>query len=348
MIVDRTKQPDWRSRMSSLGFGAAAIGNLYAAIPEHSAIEAIGAALSAGIRYFDTAPYYGFGLSERRLGAALAQFDAADEVVLSTKVGRRLVPLNPQQSRGARHGFVDAEPFEPVFDYSYHGVMESFEQSLERLGRSHVDILLAHDLGTVTHGDLHPTYFRQFMEGGYLAMRELRDAGRVSAIGLGVNEWEVCEEAMREAEFDVFLLAGRYTLLDQTSLASFFPRCEERHIPVIIGAPFNSGALITGTRRDGPVYFNYEAAPNWVIERLRQLELACTEFDIPLAAAALQFPLAHPQVVSVIPGLANREQVHATVTSLRTGIPAQFWQLLRAQGLLPPAAPLPIPGAACK
>jgi len=348
MIVDRTKQPDWRSRMSTLGFGAAAIGNLYAAIPEPLAIEAVSAALNAGIRYFDTAPYYGFGLSERRLGAALAQFGAADEVVLSTKVGRRLIPLNPQQSRGSRHGFVDAEPFEPVFDYSYRGVMESFEQSLERLGRSHVDILLAHDLGTVTHGDLHPTYFRQFMEGGYLAMRELRDAGRVSAIGLGVNEWEVCEEAMREAEFDVFLLAGRYTLLDQTSLASFFPRCEERHIPVIIGAPFNSGALITGTRRDGPVYFNYAAAPNWVIERLRQLELDCTEFDIPLAAAALQFPLAHPCVVSVIPGLANREQVHATVASLRTGIPAQFWQLLRAQGLLPPAAPLPIPGAALR
>jgi D-threo-aldose 1-dehydrogenase len=345
MIGDSTKPAGWRARISTLGFGAAAIGNLYAAIPNDSAIEAIGAALAAGIRYFDTAPYYGFGLSERRLGAALAEFHAADEVVLSTKVGRRLVRVQGEPPRGSRHGFVDAEPFEPVFDYSYHGVMESFEQSLERLGRSHVDVLLAHDLGTVTHGDLHPKYFRQFMDGGYLAMRELRDAGRVSAIGLGVNEWEVCEEALREAEFDVFLLAGRYTLLDQTSLSSFLPLCAERHIPVIIGAPFNSGALITGTRRDGPVYFNYEAAPDWVIDRLRQLELDCTEFDIPLAAAALQFPLAHPQVVSVIPGLASRQQVEATVESLRTGIPPQFWQLLRAQGLLPPAAPLPTFGA---
>jgi D-threo-aldose 1-dehydrogenase len=345
MIGDNMNPASWRARMSTLGFGAAAIGNLYAAIPTHSAIEAIGAALTAGIRYFDTAPYYGFGLSERRLGAALAEFDAADEVVLSTKVGRRLVRVKGEPSKGSRHGFVDAEPFEPVFDYSYHGVMESFEQSLERLGRSRVDVLLAHDLGTVTHGDLHPKYFREFMEGGYRAMRELRDAGRVSAIGLGVNEWEVCEEALREAEFDVFLLAGRYTLLDQTSLLSFLPLCAERHIPVIIGAPFNSGALITGTRRDGPVYFNYEAAPNWVIERLRQLELDCTQFDIPLAAAALQFPLAHPQVVSVIPGLASRQQVEATVESLRTGIPPQFWQLLRAQGLLPPAAPLPTFGA---
>jgi D-threo-aldose 1-dehydrogenase len=331
--------------MSTLGFGAAAIGNLYAAIPNHSAIEAIGAALSAGIRYFDTAPYYGFGLSERRLGAALAEFDAGEEVVLSTKVGRRLVRIKGEPPRGSRHGFVDAEPFEPVFDYSYRGVMESFEQSLERLGRSRVDVLLAHDLGTATHGDLHPQYFREFMEGGYLAMRELRDAGKVSAIGLGVNEWEVCEEALQEGEFDVFLLAGRYTLLDQSSLSSFLPLCAERHIPVIIGAPFNSGALITGTRRDGPVYFNYEAAPNWVIERLRQLELDCTQFDIPLAAAALQFPLAHPQVVSVIPGLASRQQVQATVESLRTGIPPEFWERLRLQGLLPPAAPLPTFGA---
>jgi D-threo-aldose 1-dehydrogenase len=340
-MSDGTTQPGWRTRLSTLGFGAAAIGNLYAAVPEQSAIEAIGAALNAGIRYVDTAPYYGFGLSERRLGAALAQSDVADEVVLSTKVGRRLVRLNTGESRGSRHGFVDAEPFEPVFDYSYGGVMESFEQSLERLGRSRVDILLAHDLGRMTHGDLHPTYFRQFMEGGYRAMRELRDAGRVSAIGLGVNEWEICEEVLREADFDVFLLAGRYTLLDQTSLLSFLPLCEERRIPVIIGAPFNSGALITGTRAGGPVYFNYEVAPNWVIDRLRQLESLCAEFAVPLAAAALQFPLAHPQVVSVIPGMASSEQVNITVESLRSAIPPQFWQHLRAEGLLPSAAPLP-------
>lgn len=343
-MSNSTDQAGWRTRVSTLGFGAAAIGNLYAAIPERSAIEAIHAALNAGIRYLDTAPYYGFGLSERRLGTALAEFDAAHEAVLSTKVGRRLVKLNSETATGSRHGFVDAEPFEPVFDYSYRGIMESFEQSLQRLGRSRVDILLAHDLGRMTHGDLHTTYLRQFMEGGYLAMRELKEAGMVSAIGLGVNEWEVCEEVLREAEFDVFLLAGRYTLLDQTSLNSFLPLCEERRIPVIIGAPYNSGALVNGTRGGGPVNFNYAAAPERVIERLRRLEAVCTEFAVPLAAAALQFPLAHPQVVSVIPGMANQDQVNATLELLRTRIPPQFWQVLRAQGLLPTTAPVPISG----
>ena len=347
----------WRSRLPTFGFGAAAIGNLYAAVPEEDAMETVRAALNAGIRYFDTAPFYGFGLSERRLGAALAQSAVADEVVLSTKVGRRLVASSQHEARGARHGFVDAEPFEPVFDYSYGGVMESFEQSLARLGRSRVDLLLAHDLGRVTHGDLHPTYYRQFMEGGYRAMRELKDAGRVSAIGLGVNEWEICEEALRDADFDVFLLAGRYTLLDQTSLLSFLPLCEARDIPVIIGAPFNSGALITGTRSTpkptwaqrptagsasvteapGPAASTVTAdAPPSASARLR------AEFAIPLAAAALQFPLAHPQVVSVIPGMAGGEQVDATVESMRLPIPTQFWQLLRARGLLPLSAPLPI------
>jgi len=344
MMGSGTNQADWRSRISTLGFGAAAIGNLYAAIPEGFAIEAIRTALNAGIRYLDTAPYYGFGLSERRLGAALAEFDAADEVVLSTKVGRRLVKVNPDESTGSRHGFVDADPFEPVFDYSYIGIIESFEQSLKRLGRPRVDILLAHDLGRVTHGALHDKYFRQFMEGGYLAMRELKDAGLVSAIGLGVNEWEVCAEVLRGAEFDVFLLAGRYTLLDQTSLSDFLPLCEARGIPIIVGGPYNSGALVNGTRTGAPVYFNYAPAPDWVIERLRELELVCTEFDVPLAAAALQFPLAHPQVLSVIPGLASHEQVYASLALLRTRIPPQFWQRLHEKGLLPSAAPVPALG----
>jgi len=346
MMGNRKDQAGWCSRVSPLGFGAAAIGNLYAAISERTAIEAVDAALRAGIRFIDTAPYYGFGLSERRVGAALAQFDAADEVVLSTKVGRRLVKLSPATASHSGHGFVDAEPYEPVFDYSYGAVMESFEQSLKRLGRSRVDILLAHDLGRMTHGDLHAGFFRQFMEGGYRAMRELRDAGLVSAIGLGVNEWEVCAEILREAELDVFLLAGRYTLLDQTSLSEFLPVCAQRGIRVIIGAPYNSGALVNGTTSGAPVYFNYALAPPWVVEHLRQLEAICTEFAIPLAAAALQFPLAHPQVLSVIPGMASPHQVQASVDLLRVDIPAQFWHRLRAKGLLPATAPTPLSGEA--
>ena len=325
--------------LPSLGLGAAAIGNLYRPVADADAIDTVAAALESGIAYIDTAPHYGFGLSESRVGAALRALDPDGKAVISTKVGRLLEPI--AEGAAIRHGFAEAAPYEPVFDYGYDAVMRSFEQSRQRLGRRHVDVLLAHDLGRATHGAAHEHHYRTFFEGGYRAMRDLRDAGEVGAIGLGVNEWQICEEAMRDGEFDLFLLAGRYTLLEQSALDSFFPACAARGIEIIIGGPYNSGILAEGTAGPGPYHFDYEPAPESVIERVRRIEAVCAAFTVPLAAAALQFPLAHPQVVSVIPGMAGRAQVAATLRLMRTEIPAAFWTALRREGLLHPDAPTP-------
>ena len=322
-----------RVSLPSLGLGAAAIGNLYRPMTDEDAADTVAAALEAGIAYIDTAPHYGFGLSEKRVGDVLRRLDPGQKIAVSTKVGRLLRPIAGGPS--IRHGFADAEPFEPVFDYSYDAVMRSFEGSCARLGRQHVDLLLAHDLGRVTHGDDHETHYRTFFEGGYRAMRELRDGGAVKAIGLGVNEWQICRQAMRDAEFDLFLLAGRYTLLEQGALVSFLPECAARGISIIIGGPYNSGILAGG------LHFNYEPAPASILETVRQLEAQCEQFGVPMAAAALQFPLAHPQIVSVIPGMAGRHQVEETIRLMNTAIPAGFWSALREAGLLHRDAPTP-------
>jgi D-threo-aldose 1-dehydrogenase len=236
---------------------------------------------------------------------------------------------------------VTPNPVRPVFDYSYDGVMRSYAESLERLGRSRIDILLAHDLGAATHKDRHEHYFRQFFGGGYRAMRELRDSGAVRAIGLGVNEWEVCEQVLDHGDFDCFLLAGRYTLLEQTALDSFLPRCAARGVSLVIGGPYNSGILATGVKGRGPLYYNYEPAPPDIIERVRRIETVCDRFAVPLAAAAMQFPLAHPQVAAVIPGMVNAAEAEAAKANLECAIPPDFWTALRQDGLLHPDAPAP-------
>lgn len=327
------------ARLPRLGFGGAAVGNLYAAVSDTKARTVIDAALAAGVRYFDTAPHYGFGLSEIRHGEALAGRD----VIISTKVGRVLEPVaSPARER---HGFVDAAPFEPVFDYSYDGVMRSFEASLRRLGRDRVDILLAHDLGRDTHGGDHPAHMRAFLDGGYKAMRELKDAGAVEAIGLGVNEQAVCDEALDHADLDVFLLAGRYTLLEQTALDGLLPRCEQRGVKIIVGGPFNSGALVEASG-GGPIHYNYAPAGAAIVARVESLRRVCAVHGVPLAAAALQFPLAHPAVASVIPGMASTAQVADAVAWMETPLPAALWSDLRAGGLLHPDAPTPAARAA--
>jgi D-threo-aldose 1-dehydrogenase len=327
---------DRQSRLTlpPLGFGAGGIGNLYAAMSDDAARETIEAALAAGLAYFDTAPHYGFGLSETRLGEMLPA-----TVKVSTKVGRLLRPAPEADPAGERHGFVGAAPFEPVFDYSYDGVMRSFEASLSRLKRDHVDVLLAHDLGAVTHGADDLARRRQFFEGGYKAMRALRDSGAVDAIGLGVNEWEICNAALDEGDFDVFLLAGRYTLLEQTALDRFLPRCAAREVSIIVGGPFNSGVLVEGVKPGA--HYNYGPASAEILERVRKLEAVCLAHDTPLAAAALQFPLAHPQVASVIPGMSSPQQVRQALAWAAHAIPDALWDDLRAEDLLSPDAPTP-------
>jgi D-threo-aldose 1-dehydrogenase len=325
-------------QVTELGFGAATFGNLYRPMADSAAEESINKAMELGLNQFDTAPYYGFGLSERRVGNALRKYDAND-YILSTKVGRILEPCAKAEDK---YGFCSPMPFEPKYDYSYDGIMRSFEHSIQRLGLSKIDILYMHDIGRATHGAEHERLFKIAMEGGYKAMDELRSQGLVSAIGLGVNEYEVCEQAMDNGHFDCFLLAGRYTLLEQKALESFLPRCLKENSSIVLGGPYNSGILATGVNREGVVpHYNYEPASRDIINTVAKIESVCREYDVSLAAAALQFPLAHPSVVSVIPGLSSSNRVETTVAQMKVNIPYEFWNALQEIGILNPDVPVP-------
>jgi D-threo-aldose 1-dehydrogenase len=322
-----------------LGFGGAGIGNLYRVLDDADALDAVHESFAGGVRYFDTAPFYGFGLSELRLGDALR--GETLPVVISTKVGRRLVPTGPQDAKVGRQGYFSPRPFDPVFDYGYESVMRSHEQSLERLGVKRVDILLCHDIGRLTHGDQHAARMREFLDGGYRAMRELRESGAVRAIGLGVNEWEVCVELLEHCQLDCILLAGRYTLLEQTPLDELLPLCESRGVSILCGGPFNSGILAAGSKAGASSHYDYVAPPPAVIEKVRALETVCAEFSVPLQAAALQFPLGHPAVASVVAGCVTGAESRNALAMFRHAIPAAFWAALRERGLIDARAPLP-------
>ncbi|MBP2159447.1 MULTISPECIES: aldo/keto reductase [Asticcacaulis] len=317
----------------ALGFGAASVGNLYRAMSDAAARETLQCALDQGIALFDTAPHYGQGLSERRVGAVISGHD----VVLSTKVGRVLKPTTPHDRGTERYGFIDGDPYEPEFDYSYDGVMRAFNDSRHRLGGAPVDILLAHDLGEVTHGDAHAHHLKAFLDGGYHAMRALKDGGQIRAIGLGVNEWQICEEILGHADIDVVLLAGRYTLLEQTALSSFLPLCERRGVSVLAAGVFNSGILSGGTA------YNYAPAPETVRSRVQALKAVCDSHNVPLAAVALQFPLAHPAIAGAIVGMASPAEVTQNIDWFNRSIPAGLWSDLKAETLLPDDAPTPAP-----
>lgn len=323
-----------------IGFGCASLGNLYRPVADETAKEAVLAALDAGLCYFDTAPYYGFGLSERRVGDVLRR-RARDSFVLSTKVGRLLKSCAEADENVERRGFCSPMPFEPVYDYSYGGIMRSYEDSLQRLGLSRIDILYVHDIGELTHGPDNARHFKTLVDSGYRALDELRKAGQISAFGLGVNEYEVCEAAMAHGDYDCFLLAGRYTLLEQEALVSFLPACEKRSVSVIIGGAYNSGILATGTESGKPMYYNYEPAPQEIIERVRAMEAVCKTYQVPLAAAALQFPLCHPTVASLIPGMGSPRRITQTLDLVNAAIPSEFWDTLMEQGLLREDAPIP-------
>jgi D-threo-aldose 1-dehydrogenase len=325
--------------VSVLGFGGAGIGNLYRELSDDDAAAAVRESFAAGVRYFDTAPFYGFGLSELRIGAALS--GAQPPAVLSTKVGRRLVPTGPQDPGIGREGYFSPRPFAPVFDYGYDAVMRSHAESLERLKVRRVDILLCHDIGRLTHGEAHAARIREFLEGGYRALRELRDSGVVRAIGLGVNETAVCMELLQHCELDCILLAGRYTLLEQPALAELLPLCERKHVSIICGGPFNSGILAAGSRAGTQAHYNYAAPPPQVLERVRRLEAVCEEHGVPLQAAALQFPLAHPAVATVVAGCANAAEARNIAKMFSHEVPAEFWHALRQRGLVDARAPLP-------
>jgi D-threo-aldose 1-dehydrogenase len=315
-----------------LGLGCATLGGSRVGVSCEEAEAVVRAAWAAGVRYIDAAPYYGFGQAERCVGDAM-RGEPRDEWVLSTKVGRLLRPRpTPVETGEIRHPM----PFDAVYDYSYDGIMRSFEDSLQRLGLARIDILYVHDIGAMQHGgEAHPKLMRTLRDGGYRALEELRSAGTVRAIGIGVNEREVLLEALEWGDWDAFLLAGRYTLLEQAPLDDLLPKCLKAGTSVVVGGPLNSGILA------GRDTWNYKTAPPEVVARVNAIKAVCDSHRVPLAAAALQFPLAHPAVAAIIPGPRNVDEFHANLKLLQHPIPARLWADLRDAGLLHPGAPTP-------
>jgi D-threo-aldose 1-dehydrogenase len=325
---------------TELGFGAAPLGNLYRAISEQEAQDTLNAAWDSGVRYFDTAPLYGTGLSETRLNGFL-RGKPRDSYTISTKVGRLLQKCEPDERTGINK-FFDTPTRRQIYDYSYDGVMRSLEFSLERLGLDHVDVLYVHDLCIFTHGSKEASDARIeefFKTGGYDAMISLRDQGVAKAIGGGINEWEVCQTMTERGDFDLFLLAGRYTLLEQGALQSFLPLCQKRGIGIILGGPYNSGILASGPKEGA--FYNYSEAPKDVIERVARIHYVCERHGVPMIEAALQFPLFHPSVMSVIPGGQSASEVTGNRKFLDTVIPTALWRDLKAEGLVREDAPTP-------
>lgn len=340
-MTDIPTRPLGRSGLSvaELGFGAASLGNLYQPVSDTDARAALDAAIAGGLTYIDTAPHYGRGLSERRVGDAIR---LRSDVVLSTKVGRLMDPDSSVVDDRERHGFRSPMPFRMRYDYSHDGILRSHEHSLQRLGVARIPLLYVHDIGTLTHGAAAAGYWEQLTGGGGLkALERLRDEGVIDGFGVGVNEIAVCLDVMDRCRLDAILLAGRYTLLEQQALDDLMPRCAEAGTMVVIGGPYNSGILATGAKGGAAGHYDYGSAPETVIAKVARIEAVAERHGAPLAAAALAFVLAHPQVASVIPGIGSARRVEQTLALYRTKIADDFWSELRHEGLIRPDAPTP-------
>ena len=314
-------------RVTRMGLGGAPLGGLFQDVAQETAVSTIRRALELGINFVDTAPLYGHGKSEEFFGRALAGANKAG-IVIATKVGRLLVPT--ERDRLKPDEFDNPAPFTPVFDFSYDGVMRSFEASLKRLNADRIDILHIHD---------PDDHFEDAIRGAYPALDKLRSQGLISAVGAGMNQAEMPARFAREGNFDCFLLAGRYTLIDHTGLRELLPLCVEKKIGIIIGGPYNSGVLASGARPGAK--FNYADAPSAVLEKVRKVESVCARHAVSMKAAALQFPLAHPAVAAVIPGARSVAELEENFKLIREPIPAEFWADLRQEGIVPEEAPLP-------
>lgn len=319
------------------GFGAAHLGELYELVPEARSQATLDAAWDAGVRYYDTAPWYGRGLSEHRLGAFL-RTKPRNEFQVTTKVGRTLHrPDDP--SRFDRAPWMGGLNFAVNFDYSYDGIMRSYEQALQRIALDTVDALVIHDLDPGFHGDKQPIYERQLFDSGINALIELKKSGDIKAFGMGINNNEALETVAPRVDLDFCLVAMPYTLLDQASLHRGMAALQKRGISAIIGAPFASGILVTGS--NGPAHYAYGKAPPEIQALVRGIEEVCLAHGVALPAAALQFVLAHPIVASVIPGAASPLEIVQNVGSLTAPIPLRFWADLKAQKLIAADAPVP-------
>ena len=322
---------------TEIGFGTAPLGNLYRSIANEEARAILDLAWKGGVRYYDTAPLYGFGLSETRLNPFLSD-KPRDEYVLSSKVGRLLKPCPPERRDGVGKWF-DVPARNEIYDYGYDGVMRSVEDSLQRLGAHRLDLLFVHDIDVPNQGSRENVLAKvdQLMAGGYHALESLRRQGVIKAFGAGVNEWEVCQQLAERGEFDIFLLAGRYTLLEQEALTSFLPLCETRGVGIVIGGPYNSGILATGPREGA--YYDYSPAPKNILERVGRIQAVCESHGVRMIDAAFRFPLLHPCVLSVIPGGQGVSEMESNLAAAAAEIPADLWAELKSEGLMREDAP---------
>ncbi|MDT5203282.1 MAG: D-threo-aldose 1-dehydrogenase [Mycobacterium sp.] len=337
MLVSDTKV-NARSGLTftALGYGGAPIGNYNGAFSDADAQDMVSQAWDHGIRYFDTAPGYGNGLSEHRLGHALRRRDRK-ELVLSTKVGRVLTPMLDAPSTNGQ--YLDIPPFVAGYDYSYDGVMRAVEQSMQRMLTDHFDVLFIHDCDRYTHGSAAPELFHQAIVSAFPALESLREQQVVKAIGFGINETDLMIEAIKSTDVDVCLLAGRYTLLEQEPLDELFPICEQQGVGIVLGGVYNSGVLATGPISGAR--FNYAPADANILARARQLQDVCRRHNVPLAAVALQFAYAHPVIVSACIGARDEKQQTRNAELFESSVPGELWDDLRAADLIRSDAPIP-------
>ncbi len=327
-------------QVTALGFGAATIGNLFRPVPEETAQAMLDTAWDAGVRVFDTAPSYGNAVSEYRVGSNLRERQPRSEYIVSTKMGYLLKPGDPAEA--ANESWVKPGAFHTVYDYSYDGAMRSVEDSLQRMGVQYIDVMYIHD----TDPFMMPGFWRDKFEealdpktGAAKALIQLRDEGVISGWGFGINHWEPCHEALQRADLDCFLLAGRYTMLDLDVLDEFLPLCVERDVAIMLGGGFNGGILATG---DVPgAKYQYAPANEEIRARVRGMQAICDRHNVPLPAAALQFPIAHPAVPTIIPGGRTVEQFQGSIDLIEYSIPADFWAELKAEGHIREDAPTP-------
>jgi D-threo-aldose 1-dehydrogenase len=339
-VLPKRRVGKTKLEVTTLGLGGAPMGGFRATISDAEAVALSDAAYEGGVRYFDTSPFYGYGRSELRMGASL-RAKPREEFVLSTKVGRILHAMKPGEKKPADFREGGLPGFAPVFDYTYDGVMRSLEHSHLRLGLAKIDIALIHDVDfwTIKDRRILDERFKTVMDGGFKALDELRKAGVIGAIGVGINESDTSLRFIKAGDFDCMLLAGRYTLLEQGGLEEFLPECVKRGVSVILGGPYNSG-ILTGGVKPGATH-DYAAAPAPLIDKAQKIEAVCQRHGVELGAAAMQFPLFHPALCSVIPGALSSAEVKQNIARLSVKIPAELWSELKRENLLTADAPTP-------
>ncbi len=322
--------------LSAIGFGGAPIGDLFENLQDENCYNVLENSLELNINHFDTSPYYGNGLSEQRLGYVLKKIPK-NKYYLSTKVGRYLTSEKEENiDRGKWAGGLN---FVPNIDYSYDGVMKSFEQSLHRLATSKIDICLIHDVDRFTHGDQVDHYFKIAMSGAYKALTQLKEEKIIKAIGIGVNDADMCKRFADAGDFDCMLLAGRYTLLDQSALDDCIPIAEEKNIGIILGGVFNSGILAKGIGED--ITYFYQTIPDNIKKKYNEISIICERYDVSVTSAALQFCYANKNISSMVIGMDRVNQINNNISSLSKKIPNDLWEELKNKNIIDERCVLP-------